>query len=67
MRARIKRICRDPLAKLWLGVREWCGDAAYERYLQCAARRQDGSPVLTAAQFYVEQMHRKYSRPNRCC
>lgn len=67
MRAAIKRICRGPLANVWQGVREWCGDAAYERYVRCANRRQDGSPVLTAAQFYVEQMNRKYSRPNRCC
>jgi len=54
------------LAKLWQGLREWCGDAAYEKYTQCAAR-QGSEPPLTAAEFYVEQMNRKYSRPNRCC
>jgi uncharacterized short protein YbdD (DUF466 family) len=67
MRKAIRRIGHGALAKLWLGLREWCGDAAYERYLQCTTRKQDGEPVLTAAQFYVEQMNRKYSRPNRCC
>ena len=67
MRATIRWIYSVPLAKLWLGLREWCGDAAYERYLQCSTRRRDDGPVLTAAQFYVEQMNRKYSRPNRCC
>jgi len=54
------------LTRLWHGLREWCGDAAYEKYVQCAAR-QSSQPQLTAAQFYVEQMNRKYSRPNRCC
>jgi uncharacterized short protein YbdD (DUF466 family) len=51
---------------LWTGLREWCGDAAYENYKQCAARKSQGR-VLSAAEFYVEQLDRKYSRPNRCC
>ena len=50
----------------WRGLRDWCGDSAYERYLQCALRTGDNKP-LTPAQFYVEQLNRKYSRPNRCC
>ena len=54
------------LARFWQGLREWCGDAAYEKYAQCAAR-QGSQPKLTAAQFYVEQLNRKYSRPSRCC
>ena len=54
------------LASVWQGLREWCGDAAYERYLRCAARR-GAEPVMTAAEFYVEQVNRKYARPNRCC
>ncbi len=52
--------------RFWLGLREWCGDAAYEKYLHCAAQR-DSRKLLTPAQFYVEQLDRKYSRPNRCC
>jgi len=54
------------LAKFWQGLREWCGDSAYEKYAQCAMR-QGSKPTLTAAQFYVEQLNRKYSRPSRCC
>jgi len=56
------------LRRFWRGLREWCGDAAYERYLRSAARKSDASQrALTAEQFYVEQLERRYSRPNRCC
>ncbi len=52
----------------WRGIREWCGDAAYERYLRSLAARQcPTKPALTAEEFYVEQLTRRYSRPNRCC
>ena len=60
---RIRRIAR----RLWRGVREWCGDAAYERYLRAQAARACESRALTAEEFYVEQLARRYSRPNRCC
>jgi uncharacterized short protein YbdD (DUF466 family) len=52
---------------VWLGVREWCGDRAYERYLQAQRSIPGGHAVLTPEQFYVEQLDRRYSRPNRCC
>jgi uncharacterized short protein YbdD (DUF466 family) len=53
---------------IWRGLREWCGDAAYERYLRSPAARQSATtPTLTAKEFYVEQLTRRYSRPNRCC
>ena len=53
---------------LWRALREWSGDAAYERYL-CAftARPRGTSPPLSPAEFYVEQLERRYSRPTRCC
>ncbi len=54
------------LAQFWQGLREWCGDSAYEKYKQCA-RREPQQRVLSPAQFYVEQLNKKYSRPNRCC
>lgn len=54
------------LARFWQGLREWCGDAAYEKYVRCATRR-GSEPVLSPAEFYVQQMNRKYSHPNRCC
>jgi uncharacterized short protein YbdD (DUF466 family) len=53
-------------ARIWQGLREWCGDAAYERYLECAVRGGLERP-LSPAEFYVEQLNKKYSRPNRCC
>jgi uncharacterized short protein YbdD (DUF466 family) len=54
------------LRNFWRGLRQWSGDSAYETYLACAKRQQASKP-LSAAEFYVEQLNRKYSRPNRCC
>lgn len=51
---------------VWKGVRDWCGDSAYETYLGCAARKST-LPELSREEFYVAQMERKYSRVNRCC
>lgn len=51
--------------RFWRGLRDWCGDSAYERYVERA--RAGGKRPLTPAQFYVEQLNRRYSRPNRCC
>jgi len=56
----------DALRNFWRGVRQWSGDSAYETYLACAERQRAPKP-LTATEFYVEQLNRKYSRPNRCC
>jgi len=50
----------------WRGVRQWSGDSAYETYLRCAQSQPTQKP-MSAAEFYVEQLNRKYSRPNRCC
>jgi hypothetical protein len=57
---------RRALGKLWQGLREWCGDAAYEKYVQSAVRRGT-KPELSPTEFYVQQVNAKYSRPNRCC
>jgi uncharacterized short protein YbdD (DUF466 family) len=54
-------------AKLWLGIREWCGDSAYERYVQAQRTKPEKSCLLTPTEFYVERVNRRYSRPNRCC
>jgi hypothetical protein len=58
------------LRRFWRGLREWSGDAAYENYLRSKAG-QDGSckscHPLSQAEFYVDQLNRRYSRPNRCC
>ena len=53
--------------RFWRGVREWCGDAAYERYLRSRRRVSCAHDVLIAEEFYVEQLEKRYSRPNRCC
>jgi hypothetical protein len=52
--------------RFWRGLRDWSGDSAYERYVECALRA-GGKKPLTPAQFYVEQLNRRYSRPNCCC
>jgi uncharacterized short protein YbdD (DUF466 family) len=54
------------ITKVWQGVREWSGDAAYETYAACAVRNRAGR-VLSREEFYVEQLQRKYSRVSRCC
>jgi uncharacterized short protein YbdD (DUF466 family) len=53
--------------KLWLGLREWCGDAAYERYLKAHAKRSCQAAALSREDFYVEQLQKRYSRVSRCC
>jgi uncharacterized short protein YbdD (DUF466 family) len=59
---------RRRLRQFWRGLREWCGDSAYEKYLCASAtRRAPSREVLTKEQFYVDQLNRRYSRPNRCC
>jgi uncharacterized short protein YbdD (DUF466 family) len=55
------------LRRFWRGLREWCGDAAYESYLRSQGRRCGSGRTLTPAEFYVEQLNRRYSKPNRCC
>lgn len=54
------------LGNFWHGLREWCGDTAYENYKKCALRAGP-SEVLSREQFYMEQVNQKYSRPSRCC
>jgi hypothetical protein len=55
------------LRRFWQGVREWCGDAAYESYLHSKGAQCGSARLLNPAEFYVEQLNRRYSRPNRCC
>ncbi len=62
-RSRLNRALRS----FWRGLREWCGDAAYDRYLASRVTREAQRPRLTRAEFYVDQANRRYSRPNRCC
>jgi hypothetical protein len=54
------------LQVFWVGLRQWSGDAAYERYVEDAGKGV-GNALLSREKFYVEELERKYSRPNRCC
>jgi uncharacterized short protein YbdD (DUF466 family) len=55
------------LLRIWLGIREWCGDAAYERYLKSRAKHSCSGGLLTREEFYLSQLQKKYSRVSRCC
>jgi len=61
------RFMRRLFRRFWRGLREWCGDSAYEEYLRSKARQASCASALSPADFYVEQLNRRYSRPNRCC
>ena len=58
---------RKIVSSVWRGIRDWCGDSAYERYLSATRRRHSENLPLTKEQFYIEQLDRRYSRPSRCC
>ena len=58
---------RKLIRYIWRGIRDWCGDSAYERYLIATKRRHPQNAPLSKEKFYVEQLQRRYSRPNRCC
>ena len=60
---RVKTFARG----FWAGIRDWCGDSAYERYLHAAKKRNPLDSLLTEEDFYIEQLNRRYSRPSRCC
>jgi uncharacterized short protein YbdD (DUF466 family) len=55
------------LRRFWRGLREWCGDNAYECYLRAARRNRLSRRIMTPEEFYADQLQRRYSRPNRCC
>jgi uncharacterized short protein YbdD (DUF466 family) len=64
---RAAKIVGKSFRQFWLGLREWCGDANYERYLLARGGKNAKSRKLSAEEFYLEQANRRYSRPNRCC
>lgn len=61
------RLAKKWIRRLWRGLREWSGDAAYDRYLHSAAAQRGDHPHLTRSEFYLDHLNRRYSRPNRCC
>ena len=60
-------------AKIWWGLRQVTGDAAYERYVQRARRRParggcgGAARVLSREEFYLDMLRRRYSGVSRCC
>jgi len=55
------------LRRIWHGIREWCGDVAYDRYLESYAKHLHCGAALTREEFYLSQLQTKYSRVSRCC
>jgi hypothetical protein len=53
------------LARSWSFLRDLSGDAAYDAH-EAQARARHESPQ-SRKDFYLDGLHRKYSRPNRCC
>ena len=49
----------------WDYVRAVMGDQAYERHLEAAART--GAKPLSAGDFYLDSIQRRYSTVSRCC
>lgn len=63
---RIGQVWRT-LRGVWFGIREWCGDAAYERYLKTHKRNACAGIELSREEFYLQQLQKRYSRVSRCC
>jgi uncharacterized short protein YbdD (DUF466 family) len=55
------------LRRVWRGIREWCGDSAYERYVVSHGKHSCGAVLLSREEFYLEQLSKRYSRVSRCC
>jgi uncharacterized short protein YbdD (DUF466 family) len=55
------------LRRVWRGIREWCGDAAYERYAQSHAKHSGCAVLLSREEFYLQQLHKRYANVSRCC
>ena len=49
----------------WDYLRAVMGDQAYERYLEVTTRQ--GTKPLSAKDFYLDSVKRRYSTISRCC
>jgi uncharacterized short protein YbdD (DUF466 family) len=65
--AQSKNRASASLLRIWRRIREWCGDAAYERYVKSCAKHSYNGALLTREEFYLSQLQKKYSRVSRCC
>jgi uncharacterized short protein YbdD (DUF466 family) len=58
---------RQAVLKLWLKLREWSGDDAYDRYLsEHRGHEHDGHELMSRRDFYRAYFERRGKRP-RCC
>ena len=55
------------LRKLYAGLRELSGDAAYEHYLRHWQEHHKDSEPLSRKAFYSQQQQQKWLGINRCC
>lgn len=62
------------MRRLWWGLRQASGDAAYENYLRRAKQDAGHSHCRDAAgnaasrrDFYLDSLRRRYSGISRCC
>jgi uncharacterized short protein YbdD (DUF466 family) len=46
-------------------VREWTGEAEYERHVRRCARR--GHPPLDRGRFFARRLEQRYGKQSRCC
>ncbi|HEV2232340.1 MAG TPA: CstA-like transporter-associated (seleno)protein [Terriglobia bacterium] len=53
------------LRAVWHFLRVASGEDDYARYRARALHQ--GVPPMTPEGFYLSELQRKYSRPNRCC
>jgi hypothetical protein len=56
---------RKIASSLWNYLHELCGENDYARY--CAHVQKSGGQPDSPRAFYIGQLERKNSRPNRCC
>lgn len=71
---RLFRNAAEAVRRLWWGVRQASGDAAYENYLRRAGQDHGHSHGCDAAgnppsrrDFYLDSLRRRYSGISRCC
>ncbi len=55
------RLLSLTLVRAWWFLREVSGDRAYEAYVE------RGQATLSAREFYLDSLRRRYERINRCC
>lgn len=58
-------VLRQQAATLWRYLRRVSGDDAYEVYATHA--RRAGQAPLSASDFWLDALRRRYDRINRCC